>query len=111
MPIANPSELTHNWRKSISKPKQGLQQDAQAPCEKSVMAVENMYKLEQSVQHSEVSTQRFHWTQGDNPSTNLGQTKNTSYRSNTFSIGFENKDPPQVKKIAVHRHLKDWLCN
>ena len=30
VPIANPSELTHTWRKSISKPKQGLQHDFQA---------------------------------------------------------------------------------
>ena len=34
LPIANPSELTHTWRKSISKPKQGLQQDLQATCKK-----------------------------------------------------------------------------
>ena len=40
VPIANPSELTHTWRKSISKPKQGLLQDFQATYEKSVMAVE-----------------------------------------------------------------------
>ena len=24
--------------------------------------------------------------------------------------GFENKDPPTVKKIAVHPDLPDWLC-
>ena len=59
MPIANPSELTHTWRKLISKSKQGLQQDLQAACEKAATAVENKYKLEQCLQHSEVPTQRF----------------------------------------------------
>ena len=28
VPFANPSELTHTWKKLISKPKQGLQQDS-----------------------------------------------------------------------------------
>ena len=37
--IANPSELTHTWRKLISKPNQGLQQDLQAACGKSAMDV------------------------------------------------------------------------
>ena len=32
VPIANPLELTHTWRKLISKPKQGFQQDSQAAC-------------------------------------------------------------------------------
>ena len=41
VPIANPSELTHTWRKLISKPKQGLQQDSQAACGKAATDVEN----------------------------------------------------------------------
>ena len=32
VPIENPSELTHTWRKLIFKPKQDLQQDFQAKC-------------------------------------------------------------------------------
>ena len=24
--------------------------------------------------------------------------------------GFENKDPPRVKKLAVHTNLPDWIC-
>ena len=62
VPIAEPLELTHTWRKSIVKPKQGLQQDFQAACKKEATDVENRFKLEQSVQHLEVSTQRFTWT-------------------------------------------------
>ena len=57
--ISNPSELTYTWRKSISKPKQGLQQDLQALCENAATTVENRYKLEQYVQRLEVSTLRF----------------------------------------------------
>ena len=56
MTIANPSELTYTWRKLISKSKQGLQHDSQATCGKVATAVENRYKLEQFMQHSEVST-------------------------------------------------------
>ena len=72
VPIENSSKLTHTWRKSISKPKPGLQQDSQAACEKASTAVKNRYKLEQCVQHSEVSRRGLPWIQGDNPSTNLG---------------------------------------
>ena len=93
VPVANPSELTHTWRKSISKPNQGLQQELQAACEKAATAVENRYKLEQCMQHLEVSTQIFPWTQGDNPSANLCQTTNTSYCSNTSSKGLRTKTP------------------
>ena len=89
--IANPSELTHTWRKFISKPKQGLQQDLQAACENAAMATENRYKLEQCVQHKEVSMGILPWTQGNNPFTNLGQTTNASYRSNICSKGLKTK--------------------
>ena len=51
MPISNPSELTHTWRKPISEPKQGLQQDFQAAYKKEPKDVENRNKLEQCVQH------------------------------------------------------------
>ena len=108
MPIANPSELTHTWRKFISKPKQGLQQDLQAACNKSAMSMENRYKLEHCVKNLEVSARRFPWTQGNNPFTNMGQTKNISYRSNTCSKGLKKKT--RHKKLAVHPELLDWLC-
>ena len=62
VPIANPLEFTHTWRKSISKPKQGLQQYLQATCEKAATAVENRHKLEQCMKHLEVSTWIFPWT-------------------------------------------------
>ena len=91
VPILNPLELTHTWRKSISKPKQVLKQDLQAAWEKSATAVENRYKLEHYMQHLEVSTQRFPWTQGNNTSINLGQTKYKSYCSNTCSNGLKKK--------------------
>ena len=91
MPIANPSELTHTWRKLISKPKKELQQDLQTACVKAATAVENRYKLEQCVKHSEVSMRRFPWTQGNNPFTNLSETTNTSYHSNTCSRGLKTK--------------------
>ena len=56
VPVANPSELTHTWSKSISKSKQGLKQDLQTACEKAATAVKNRYNLEKFMQHSEVST-------------------------------------------------------
>ena len=51
VPIEKPLELNHTWRKSIYKPKQGLQQDFQDTCKKSATSMENRYKLEQCVQH------------------------------------------------------------
>ena len=81
--ISNPSELIYTWRKLISKPKQGLRQGLQATCKKAATDVENRYKLEQCVQHLEVSTRILLCTQGDNPFTDPGQTTNTSYRSKT----------------------------
>ena len=71
--------------------------------------MENEYKLEYCVQHSEVSTRRLPWIHGNNPPTNLGQMTNTSYRSNTCSKGLK-KYPPRVKNLAVHTDLPDWLC-
>ena len=56
VPIAKPLELNYTWRKLIYRPKQGLQQDLQAECEKEATAAENRYKLEQCVQHLEAST-------------------------------------------------------
>ena len=69
--------------------KKGLQQDFQAVCKKSAMVMEKIYKLEQCMHHSVVSTRRLTWKQGGNPSTNLDQTTNTSYRSNTCSKGLK----------------------
>ena len=89
MPIENSSELTHTWRKLIYKPKQWLQQDLQAACEKAATAVENRYKLEQRMQNLKVSTRRLTWTLGNKIYTNLGKTTNKSYRSNTCSKGFK----------------------
>ena len=54
VPIATPLELTHTWRKFISKPKQGLQQDFHGACENAVTAVEYRYKFEKFVQLLEV---------------------------------------------------------
>ena len=66
-----------------------MQHDFQVAYEKAATAVKNRYKLEQCMQHLEVSTQILLWKQGGNLFTNVGQTINKSYLSNTLSKGFK----------------------
>ena len=93
VPIADPSELTRTWRKQTSSPRHGWQQGSQGVCERAATAVENRYKLEQCVRHSEASTRRSPWTQVINPSTNLGLTTDTSSHFNTCSKDSRTKIP------------------
>jgi hypothetical protein len=93
VPIADPSELTRTWRKQTSSPRHGWQQGSQGVCERAATAVENRYKLEQCVRHSEASTRRSPWTQVINPSTNLDLTTDTSSHFNTCSKDSRTKIP------------------
>ena len=108
VPIENLSKLTHTWRKSVSKPRQGLKQYLYAAWKRQPLPWKTGTSCNSAWELRGVNA---------NIALDTGQEPLHQPWSNIKYIlliwhmlkGFDYKDPPRVNKLAVYPDLPDWL--